>query len=106
MRQVMTVAGLTALTAFIAFWTWLWVKGSVVAARQGRKAGWVQAVWTVGGVAIGLALSAVTLAIGTLIVLLVIGGLSQLSERSSDCDTWTDQCAEPLDDVGDYPFGP
>jgi hypothetical protein len=28
MRQVMTVAGLTALTALIAFWTWLWVKGS------------------------------------------------------------------------------
>jgi hypothetical protein len=51
-------------------------------------------------------LSAVTLAIGTLIVLLVTGGLSQLSERSSDCDAWTDQCAEPLDDVGDHPFGP
>jgi hypothetical protein len=105
MRQVMTVAGLTALTAFIAFWTWLWVKGSIIAAREGRKPGWIQAAWTVGGVAMGLVLSAVTLAIGTLIVMLILGGLSQLSEHSSGCDAWTDQCTEQ-DDVGDYPLGP
>ena len=48
MRQVMNVAGFTALTAFIAFWTWLWLKGAVIAAREGRKPGWVQSAWTVG----------------------------------------------------------
>jgi hypothetical protein len=63
MRQVLTIAGLTALAAFVAVWTWLCVKGTVLAARQGRKAGWIQAAWTVWGAAIGLVVAAVTLAI-------------------------------------------
>jgi hypothetical protein len=106
MRQVLTIAGLTALAAFVAVWTWLCVKGTVLAARQGRKAGWIQAAWTVWGAAIGLVVAAVTLAIGAFIVLVVAVSLSRLGEHSGDCDAWTDQCAEPLDDFGDYPLGP
>jgi hypothetical protein len=106
MRHVLTIAGLTVLAAFVAVWTWLCVKGIVLAAREGRKAGWVQAAWTVWGAAIGLVVAAVTLTIGAIIVLLVAAGLSNLGEHSSDCDAWTDQCAEPIDDLGDYPLGP
>jgi hypothetical protein len=106
MRHVLTIAGLTALAAFVAVWTWLCVKGTVLAARQGRKAGWIQAAWTVWGAAIGLMVAAVTLAIGAFIVLILAASLSKLGEHSGDCDAWTDQCAEPLDDFGDYPLGP
>jgi hypothetical protein len=58
------------------------------------------------GAAIGLVVAAVTLAIGAFIVLVVAVSLSRLGEHSGDCDAWTDQCAEPLDDFGDYPLGP